>query len=744
VVLARKASDSGGTTLEIKYSRTPMEGKLGDFPGPVIFVKVDETKWEPLWNKMVQEHHYLGYESVIGSRVKYIIALSGKVVGAISFCSAAYKLGLRDKFVGWDKTTRLTMLPHLVNNNRFLILPWVKIHNLASHVLSQSLKQLRVDWKMWYGVEPYMAETFVDSERFVGTCYVAANWIRLGPTKGYGRQGNRFIYHGRPKDLYVTIMNRRFASTFQPDISRLPKSDKEEFLAMILGVPHHYKGILDDLGVTDVTSKKIAGWLGEHLEPYLPYLNRKELWEHFVTLAKGMMGSLPRKSIEPIAMNYAGRSQFRSLLHFMSHSKWDNQGMLGKYQDEFAKVFSSPGSMLCVDGCDFPKAGNMSVGVQRQYCGTKGKVEGCQAGVFLSYAGGKGYGLLDYELYMPEKWLEEAAKDKREKCGVPERLEFKTKNEIALAMIRDMVASGRLQCDWLGGDSFFGRDKVFRDGLPEGLKFFVDVPCNTQVFLNRPTMIEPEHKGRGRKPNPTPDIKHVSVKEAIEMSDTPWSSVVLGIGTRGPFITRDKALKVVESRDGQPGQDLWLYARELDEGVVKYNLCNAPMDSTIETIRTPSMMRWSIEQTFKECKQHLGMDHYELRSWTGWRRHMLLVLICHLFVTKMRLGFGHEMKTPMSVPYVKTPVDLDEYLDVAEEMRKGSIIKDSKICSMPSEKQYILTFANISKLLDKAFPPLGEAFEIMDVCLKNNADSFQSNSNTKVSAALAARGQRKG
>ena len=174
--------------MEYKLDKAVMEGELGDFPGPVSHIKVDETKWEALWDRLVREHHYLGYESVIGSRAKYLVALGDRVVGAISFCSGAYKLGLRDKFVGWDEPTRLSMLPRLVNNNRFLILPWVRIRNLASHVLSESLKRLRVDWEKWYGVEPYLVETFVDPERFTGTCYAAANWTRLGQTKGYGRQ----------------------------------------------------------------------------------------------------------------------------------------------------------------------------------------------------------------------------------------------------------------------------------------------------------------------------------------------------------------------------------------------------------------------------------------------------------------------------------------------------------------------------------------------------------------------------
>jgi hypothetical protein len=201
---------------------------------------------------------------------------------------------------------------------------------------------------------------------------------------------------------------------------------------------------------------------------------------------------------------------------------------------------------------------------------------------------------------------------------------------------------------------------------------------------------------------------------------------------------------VVESRDGLPGKEVWLYVREVDDGNLKYCLCNAPMDAPIEAVRAPAMMRWSIEQTFKECKQHLGMDHYELRSWTGWRRHMLLVLICHFFITKLRLRFGYKMSSPMNVPYVKGPVDLGRYLAAAENLRKGSEIAEPNIIAFPSEEQYLLTFANVSKLMGKVFPPMGEVFTLMDSCLKQNAATFQSDSKAKVEAALAAHGCHQG
>lgn len=193
----------------------------------------------------------------------------------------------------------------------------------------------------------------------------------------------------------------------------------------------------------------------------------------------------------------------------------------------------------------------------------------CQAGVFLSHASERGYGPIDYELHMPDKWFQEAFAKKRGKCGVPEDLMFKTKSQLALDMIHKAVASGKFRHERVGCDCAFGHDGDFLQGWPKEVKCFADVPFNTQVLRERPKMIVPEYKGRGRKPHPAPDAKPVTVKEAVDMDDAPWSGVVLGIGARGPLITRDKRLKVVESRDGKPGKDVWLCARMMDDGEAK-------------------------------------------------------------------------------------------------------------------------------------------------------------------------------
>ncbi|MDR1084713.1 MAG: DUF4338 domain-containing protein, partial [Deltaproteobacteria bacterium] len=298
------------------FERTVLTGDLGSFTEPVRFHKVDETKREVLWDNLVREHHYLGYESMTGGRVKYLITMGKRLLGAISFCSAACKLGPRDLFIGWDEKTRLEYLPHLLNNNRFLILPWIQIRNLASHVLSLSLKIVRTDWIKQYDAEPYLVETFVDPAKYSGTSCIAANWTYLGVTQGFGRQGKSFVFHGCEKDIYAYIMNRRFKKIFRPDTGRLP-NEREELLKMINGIPVHFPKILEKIGVTSLNSEKFAQLLAEHLGPYIPFLGRKEHLSHLIIMIQGRLSDLERKSMEPIALAFKGAGEVRNMANFM-------------------------------------------------------------------------------------------------------------------------------------------------------------------------------------------------------------------------------------------------------------------------------------------------------------------------------------------------------------------------------------------------------------------------------------------
>jgi SRSO17 transposase len=698
---------------------------------------VDETKWEVFWDELVNEHHYLGYESQIGARIKYIITLGRQIVGAISFCSGAYQLGPRDEYIGWDESTRLSKLQHVLSNNRFLILPWIHIRNLASHILAKVLRQLREDWEKQYEVTPYMVETFVDREKYLGTCYIAANWTYLGITKGYGRKGNKFVYHGRKKDIYVYIMDRSFAREFRPDLKRL-RNGREELEAMINGIPAWSPSILKEMGIVGDFTERVKQFFVTHLERYLGYLGRKEHRKHFIAMEKGLLSDLDRKSIEPVAIAFEGVEDVRNLMNFMAVSKWDDPGMHEEYRQEVSGLLSHDSGMITVDGTDFPKKGNNSVGVARQYCGRLGKVDNCQASVMAGYVGSQGYALIDYELYMPESWFDGDHAMLRKKCGVPKSLEFQTKNALASKMIGKAASSGQFPAKYVGADSSFGSDSAFLDSLPGGLIYFADVKSDQMIFVRRPEVAVPPYVGKGRKPTRLiPEFPPRKVKDITEDADLPWNDVVLDIGAKGPIITTDKFLRVVEVRDGKPGKDVWLYIRRLADGKIKYALCNEAAGALAEDLRRPALMRWSIEQCFRECKKYLGMDHYESRSWDGWRRHMLLCFIAHLFVIKLRMEYDCKPRPSGPAPYIDDPVSLDDYLKATMSMLCSEDIQHPNIMRLPYRPQQVLTIGLVQKLVSTTFPKFGLLAKELNYSLHSSAKAYRSHSKSSLAEAFS-------
>jgi hypothetical protein len=163
-----------------------------------------------LWDYLVFHYHYLGLPKLVGEHIKHLVYLQGQVVACLAWASAAWKVKDRDQFIGWGELTRRRNLSRVANNSRFLILPWVKVKYLASTALSLSIRRLGADWENVYGHPIYLAETFVDSSRFEGTCYRAANWLCVGKTQGSAKKGNAYCYHGQPKAIYLYPLHRHF------------------------------------------------------------------------------------------------------------------------------------------------------------------------------------------------------------------------------------------------------------------------------------------------------------------------------------------------------------------------------------------------------------------------------------------------------------------------------------------------------------------------------------------------------
>jgi hypothetical protein len=403
---------------------TPLSGTLKEFQ-PLDIRIVNQTEFEPTWDLMVRYYHYLGYDKMIGPRIKYLVFQKGVPIAALSYNRAVLRIGVRDRFIDWNDKQKQKYLSHVVNNNRFLILPWVKIRNLASHLLSRTLKMVRNDWYSMYGIEPYIVETFVDQEKYKGTCYKAANWHYLGETKGFAKEGMTFVYHGHRKGVYIYLLNPGFLDAIQSDpCHQTLKKLSERVPNMMLQRPDWNPKILAQAGITDEVVAGLGNLLEEYLASYSSCYARSEQRIHSECFVKGLLSKLERKSIEPIALEYEGQSAVRGMQNFFKDGIWDDSAALKIYQERLSSTISEPTGMINADGSDFPKKGKKSVGVKRQYCGVLGKTENCQAGVFIGYSSNKGYGLIDRELFMPEEWFNNEYQGLRKECGVPEELVF--------------------------------------------------------------------------------------------------------------------------------------------------------------------------------------------------------------------------------------------------------------------------------------------------------------------------------
>lgn len=185
-----------------------IEGAVSTF-GPLEVRPVEGAGENDYWDSLIESHHYLGYRPVVGEKLKYLAFLDGEIVACSGWGSAAFKCAVRDSFVGWTTQQRKTNLSLVANNVRFLILPWVRIKHLASKVLAANLRRLSADWSEAYGHPIVLAETFVDTARFLGTCYRAANWRHLGETAGLSKRGNRYDHHGNSKAVLVYPLHRK-------------------------------------------------------------------------------------------------------------------------------------------------------------------------------------------------------------------------------------------------------------------------------------------------------------------------------------------------------------------------------------------------------------------------------------------------------------------------------------------------------------------------------------------------------
>jgi len=377
---------------------------------------------------------------------------------------------------------------------------------------------------------------------------------------------------------------------------------------------------------------------------------RSEPRENFFLYMAGQFSPLERKSIEPIALQVEN-GDVRSMQRFVSDVVWDEKAMVRKYHALVEEDLGDPEGILIFDESGFAKKGEDSVGVARQYCGSTGKVDNCQVGVFAAYASRHGYAFLDKRLYIPQKWFEESHLSRRQKCKMPPDLHFNTKPELAAEMYRELRDNGIIPFKYVVADSIYGANPDFIGAIEErvGTIYFVSMPSNTLCWLQRPSTEKREVRSKG-------GTKVKRVVAQLEKKPMDFSTLARGInsffwyrrkvseGTKGPIEYEFTKRRIPLSKEGLPQKDVWLIIKRTmgTNREYSYYISNAPLSSRLKLFVWLSGVRWAIEQCFEEAKSELGMDHYEVRKYPGWNHHMLTCILAHFFLWHLNIKLGKK------------------------------------------------------------------------------------------------------
>jgi SRSO17 transposase len=344
------------------------------------------------------------------------------------------------------------------------------------------------------------------------------------------------------------------------------------------------------------------------------HFRRPEAWDHARDYLRGLLAEVERKNGWQLAER-AGYGHPRGIQRVLDRYLWDAEAVRDDLRRYVVAALGDPRAVLVVDETGFPKQGTHSAGVARQYCGTLGKRANCQVGVFLGYAAPEGHAGLDRALYLPQEWT-----DDRPRCraaGIPDAVPFRTKPQLALAMVERALDAG-VPAAWVVADEVYGNDGKFRRALEARDQAYVvavrsDYPVSTWPPFGPPA----------------PWTVTAVVAAALAAGATAWARRSCGEGVQGPRVY-DWAYFPV--RPAVRDEEGWVHAvlvrrhpRRPDE--VAFYLVYAPTGTALEEVVRAAGARWTIEDTFKQAKGLVGLDHYEVRSWRGWYRHVTLALL---------------------------------------------------------------------------------------------------------------------
>ena len=385
-----------------------------------------------------------------------------------------------------------------------------------------------------------------------------------------------------------------------------------------------------------------------YLKTFKGCLGRVTNQGHLDTYVRGQLSDLERKSVEPIA-DAAGVPP-RTLQEFLGLLRWDEGAVRDRVQQRVAQQHAHPHSVGVIDETSFAKKGEKTACVQKQYCGSLGKLENCVVTVHLGYAAGDFHTLLDGDLFLPE----ETWSQNRVRCrlaGIPDDVVYRPKWQIALEQLRRALANG-IRFTWLTFDEYYGGTPEFLRELEAlGQNFVAEIPKSFYGWTQPPEILHRRHArdgetSPGRQRKPKLKVKNAKVgqvcnvlKHSPLLRKTPWEKFRVKETTQGPLVVEAKRMPFwIKDADGLPSRayQLIIVRSVLHPNEVKYFLTNAPESVPLEVLLLVAYSRWRIERIFEDTKGELGMDHFEVRKYLSIRRHLILTCVSHLFLAEFR------------------------------------------------------------------------------------------------------------
>jgi SRSO17 transposase len=387
------------------------------------------------------------------------------------------------------------------------------------------------------------------------------------------------------------------------------------------------KELLDDAVVRPEQLQGMLARLERFVESFAACLVRSKQRQLAQRYVAGLVSQVERKNVESIAYHHDTDRQM--LQKFIGQYVWDHKPLVKELVRQVGAALGCPEGVLVFDPSAFPKKGDESVGVQRQWCGRLGKVDNCQVGVFMAYVSPKEHALLDMRLYLPKSWAR--SKRRRDKVGVPPEVKFQTRHELALQMLDEHASE--LPHGWVAGDDEMGKNPEFRGELhARGERYLLAVPSNTLV---RDLEAEPPpYSGRGRHPK-SPWVRADRLCKALPKSA--WTTIEVRDGEKGPLAVEAAKVRIrAKTTPGDGFDETLVVIREHQaDGTLKYDyyLSDAPYEITLSEFTRVSKAAHRIEECFERAKGETGLADYEVRTWRGWHHHQTLSLAANWFLT---------------------------------------------------------------------------------------------------------------